>query len=76
MASPSKASACKQLLELDGGCVAIHETQHSKLITALRTAAENGGGVLDKEATSRDDLLDAFRLCSFGINQKLCRLLK
>jgi hypothetical protein len=53
---------CKQLLEINGGCVAMHETQHSKLITALRTAVENGEGVLDKEATSHDDLFDAFRM--------------
>jgi hypothetical protein len=54
---------CKEMLEYqNGGWGAIHETQHSKLITALRTAVENGEGVLDKEATSHDDLLDAFRL--------------
>jgi hypothetical protein len=35
---------CKQLLELNGGCVAIDEHKHSKLITALRTAVENGQG--------------------------------
>ena len=33
-----------------------------KLITALGTAVENGEGVLDKEATSHDDLFDSFRL--------------
>jgi hypothetical protein len=33
-----------------------------KLITALRTAVENGEGMLDKEAASHDDLFDAFRL--------------
>lgn len=33
-----------------------------KLITALRTAVEKGEGVLDKEATSYDDIFDAFRL--------------
>ena len=51
------------------GCVArVHEGQvaihprYSKLITALRTAVENGEGVLDKEATSHDDCFDAFRL--------------
>jgi hypothetical protein len=36
---------CKQLLELNGGCIGIHETQHGKLITTLRTAVENGEGV-------------------------------
>ena len=33
-----------------------------KLITALRTAVENGEGTLDKEITSYDDVFDAFRL--------------
>ena len=32
-----------------------------KLITALRTAVDNDG-VLDKEATSYNDIFDAFRL--------------
>jgi hypothetical protein len=34
----------------------------TKLVTALKTAVENGEGALDKEATSHDDLFDAFRL--------------
>ena len=34
----------------------------AKFITLLRTAAENGEDALDKEATSHDDLLDAFTL--------------
>ena len=50
----------KELLEYQNGMVAIHP-RFNKLITALRTAVENGEGVLDKEATSHDDLLDAFR---------------
>ena len=33
-----------------------------KLITPLRTAVEKGEGTLDKEATSHDDLLDAYRM--------------
>lgn len=33
-----------------------------KLVTSLRTAVENGEGVLDKEATSYDDIFDGFRL--------------
>jgi hypothetical protein len=32
----------------------------NKLVTAWRTAVENGEGYLDKEATSHDDLFDAF----------------
>jgi hypothetical protein len=35
---------------------------HSQLITSLRTAVEKGEGMLDKEATSYDDVFDAFRL--------------
>lgn len=34
----------------------------TKLITALRTAVEKGEGTLDKEATSHNDVFDAFRL--------------
>jgi hypothetical protein len=51
----------KELLEYRNGYVAINP-KHNKLITSLRTAVENGEGVLDKEATSHDDLLDAFRM--------------
>jgi hypothetical protein len=39
----------------------LHEQENNKLITALRTAWENDGD-LDKEKTSYDDTLDAFRL--------------
>ena len=42
---------CKELLEYKNGMVAIDETKDGKLITALRTAVENGEGVLDKETT-------------------------
>jgi hypothetical protein len=52
---------CKETLEYQNGMVAIHP-RHNKLITSLRTAVENGEGMLDKEATSHDDLFDAFRL--------------
>jgi hypothetical protein len=50
---------CKEMLEYHNGNVAIHP-RHTKLITELRTAVENGEGSLDKEATSHDDLFDAF----------------
>jgi hypothetical protein len=53
---------CKELMKYQNGYVAIHPTRHNKLITVLRTAVENGEGVLDKEATSHDDLFDAFRM--------------
>ena len=52
---------CKQILEYNGGTLAIHP-RFNKLITALRTAVENGEGYLDKDATSHDDLFDSFRL--------------
>ena len=45
---------CKELLDYQNGMVAIHP-RHNKLITALRTAVENGEGYLDKEITSFDD---------------------
>lgn len=51
----------KEMLEYHNGVVAINP-KHTKLITALRTAVEDGTGSLDKEATSHDDLFDSFRL--------------
>jgi hypothetical protein len=52
----------KEMMEYrNGGTMAIHP-RLTKLITSLRTAVENGEGMLDKDATSHDDLLDAFRL--------------
>jgi hypothetical protein len=52
---------CKMLLEDDGGRIAINPDKFDKLITALRTAIDNDG-TLDKEATSYNDIFDAFRL--------------
>ena len=57
----SMLAHCKAMLEYQNGHVAIHP-RFNKLITSLRTAVENGEGVLDKEATSHDDLFDSFRL--------------
>jgi hypothetical protein len=54
-------SHCKEVLEDANGMIAI-SPKFTKLVTALRTAVENGEGSLDKEATSHDDLFDAFRL--------------
>jgi hypothetical protein len=51
----------KEMLEYRNGNVAIHP-RDSKLMTALRTAVEKGEDTLDKEATSHDDCLDAFRV--------------
>lgn len=54
-------SHCKKILEYGSGGIAIHES-FTKLITALKTAVEKGEGSLDKDATSHDDIFDAFRL--------------
>ena len=52
---------CKMILEQDPGKIAINQDKFDKLITALRTAVDNDG-MLDKEATSYNDIFDAFRL--------------
>jgi len=52
---------CKAMMEYQNGQVAINP-RFNKLITSLRTAVENGEGSLDKDATSHDNLFDAFRL--------------
>ena len=52
---------CKMILEDDRGKIAINQDRFDKLITALRTAVDNDG-TLDKEATSYNDIFDAFRL--------------
>jgi hypothetical protein len=52
---------CKMIMENDGGRIAINPEKFDKLITALRTAVDNDG-TLDKEATSYNDIFDAFRL--------------
>ena len=50
---------CKMFLEK--GAIQI-DPRFDKLITSLRTAVENGEGVFDKQATSYNDVFDAFRL--------------
>ena len=52
---------CKMILENDGGRISINPDKFDKLITVLRTAFDNDG-TLDKEATSYNDIFDAFRL--------------
>ena len=47
--------------ESEGGRIAINPDRFDKLITSLRTAVDNDG-TLDKEATSYNDIFDAFRL--------------
>jgi non-catalytic primase subunit PriX-like protein len=54
-------STLQAMMEYHNGQVAINP-KLTKLITALRTAVENGEGVLDKDVTSHDDLFDAFRM--------------
>ena len=52
---------CKMILERDGGRIGINRDKFDKLITSLRTAVDIDG-TLDKEATSYNDIFDAFRL--------------
>ena len=49
------------ILEHEPRKIAINPDKFDNLIAALRTALDNDG-VLDKEATSYDDIFDAFRL--------------
>ena len=49
------------MMEYHNGQVAINP-KFTKLVTALGPAVENGEGILDKDATSHDDLFDSFRL--------------
>ena len=49
------------ILEDDRRRIAINPDRFDKLITALITALDNDG-ILDKEATSYNDIFDAFRL--------------
>jgi hypothetical protein len=56
---------CKEFKEYHKDQVAIHP-RHNKLITALHTAVENGEGMLDKDATSHDDLFDVLALKKYG----------
>jgi len=51
----------KKVLEYQGGSIVIN-LRFDRLITALRTAVETGEGMLDKDATSYNDIFDAFRL--------------
>ena len=51
----------KELLEFETPIVAINP-KFEKLTTSLRTAISDDLGKLDKEATSYDNVLDAFRL--------------
>jgi hypothetical protein len=55
------ASSLQKSTGISRGSIAIHP-QFTKLITALRTAVENGQGMLDKDAASHDDLFDDFRM--------------
>jgi hypothetical protein len=48
-------------MEDEGWRIAINPEKFDKLIIALRTTVDNDG-TLDKEATSYNDIFDAFRL--------------
>jgi hypothetical protein len=52
---------CKMILENESRKIAINPDKFDKLVTSLRTAIDNDG-VLDKEATSCNDIFDVFRL--------------
>jgi hypothetical protein len=52
---------CKMILEHEPRKIAINPDKFDKLITSLRTAVDIDG-TLDKEATSYNDIFDAFRL--------------
>jgi hypothetical protein len=52
----------KELLEYETRPLIRINQKFDKLITALRTAISDDSGRLDKESTSYDDVLDAFRL--------------
>ena len=52
----------KELLEYEKRALIGINSKFDKLIVALRTAVSDDSGKLDKESTSYDDLLDAFRL--------------
>ena len=56
----------KELLEYERPLIAI-DKKFDKIITALRTATSDDLGKLDKEQTSYDNVLDAFRLALKGI---------
>ena len=49
------------VLQSDSVRIAINTNRFDNLIIALRTAVDNDG-TLDKEATSYNDIFDAFRL--------------
>jgi hypothetical protein len=49
------------ILENEPTKIAINPNKFDKLITSLRTTVDNDGA-LDKEATSYNDIFDAFRL--------------
>jgi hypothetical protein len=51
----------KELLEFETPIVAMNH-KFKKLKTSLRTPTSDDSGKLDKEATSYDNVLDAFRL--------------
>jgi hypothetical protein len=58
----------RQMLYVRNKHIQIDGKRFHKLVTTLRTAVAKEG-ILDKEATSYDDVLDAMRLCVRGFEQ-------
>ena len=58
---------CKEILEYERPILAINP-KFQNLITALRTCQSDDLGKVNKEETSYDDIMDAFRLALKGIN--------
>lgn len=56
----------KELLEYEKPLIAIN-SKFDKLITSLRTCQSDDVGKLDKDQTSYDNVMDAFRLALKGI---------
>jgi hypothetical protein len=56
----------KELLEYERPLIAINP-KFDKLVTSLRTAISEDMRKLDKEVTSYDNVLDAFRLALKGV---------
>lgn len=58
---------CKELLEHEPRPLVAINPKFDKLITSLRSCVSDDSGKVNKEETSYDDLLDAFRLALKGI---------
>jgi len=57
---------CKELLEYERPLIAINP-KFQKLLVSLRSCQSDDSGKLDKESTSYDNIMDAFRLACKGV---------